>query len=110
MWVFTKTIETNKFKAIAGMPVPPKYSSVYALNSIRTKYGKDSVKQVDYSNPATFAGLVSEDGKSMIENLRRLKALSEDQAREIKQLRTENANLTVELKKSLAKSGSGKVD
>lgn len=90
MHVFTRDIETRNFKALAGMPVPPKYNTPSARRSIADKYGQDIIKEITHRNLNDFRSLLS---GSSDDKVAQLSALCDEQAKKIETLEKENQKL-----------------
>ncbi len=105
MFVFAKDLETKRFKAIAGMPVPPKYTSPHCIKLLREKYGEGVIREVTraYIDPEQmleiFAG--SADGQA-----KKLAAICASQEKAIETLKKENVRLKAQLRNREEKTGS----
>ncbi len=101
MFVFTRSIETARFKALAGMPIPVKFNSVHARRYLRSKYGDDLIMEIDYSNPEEFLKVIGADSDEMLrENFIKLKMLADEQASTITDMKRDNERLKKELRRA----------
>ncbi len=92
MWVFTVPIEEKNIRAVAGMPVPPKYAkNRTAMKFFKEKYGEECIKDVGYWNTDEFTATIS-DAKAS-EQITALRAMCDEQAKTIKSQAAEIASL-----------------
>lgn len=63
MKVFGKSFETQRFKAVKGLPLPSQYNSKWAITSLRKQYGDDAVVEIEqvYRDPANYQAFVGGD-------------------------------------------------
>ena len=105
MFVFGKDLETKRFKAVAGMPVPPKYSSSPHIKSLRLKYGHDAIKEIPqaYIKPEQMLEIFSASANEQIKKLAELCASQEkiidEQNKELEKLRSKKRVSEQELTK-----------
>jgi cell shape-determining protein MreC len=103
MFVFNKTIEAKNFRAVAGLSVPPRYSSRHAIQQIREKYGEDSIKEVPriYMHPEQirefFTDVTDEQVKQLVERVAALEV-------EVETLEKDNKSLKAQLAASKRKT------
>ena len=99
MWVFTVPIEERNIRAVAGMPVPPKYAkNRNAMRFFKEKYGENCVKDVGYWNTDEFTSAIS-DAKTG-EQLAAMRAMCEEQAKTIKSQAAEIASLKKQVRQT----------
>ena len=100
MWVAARKIETPRMTLYPGEPLPPKYNTLYSRRYLKRTLGEDCIFELDYRNPDKFLSVV---GKVGDENLKgqfmQLKLVAEEQARTIKNLERENAQLKKQLER-----------
>ena len=102
--VFTRPIETPRFKAVAGMPVPAKLDTAHGRQFLRKTYGEDIIAALDYRQPDSFLALIAKDSDATVrDKYAALKSLADSQAKTIRDLERDN----VQLKKRLARHEPG---
>jgi len=95
MFVFAKDLETKRFRAITGMPVPPKYTSPHCIRLLREKYGQDVIKEVTraYIDPEQmleyFAGSSNDQAKKLAVLCASQEKTIESQSKEITKLKAQ---------------------
>ena len=101
MFVFAKPLETRRFKAVAGMPLPAKLNTVYGRRYLKTTYGDDVIAEVDYEHPETFIQLLdAKTDKGIREAYGKLKMVCDEQAKQLASYKSEVAQLQKKLRLS----------
>ncbi len=94
MHVFTREIETRRFKSAPGMPVPARFDTVYGRKYLKEHYGEDVIAELDYRHPENFVALLGDltDGE-VRQKYGQLKTLADAQAKQIRDLEKDNEQL-----------------
>ncbi len=99
MFIFTRPINTGRFNALAGMPVPPKFNTVHARKYLKSKYGDDLIMELDYAKPEKFLKIIGSDSEELLpENFVKLKVLVDEQASSITGLKREVERLKKQIR------------
>lgn len=107
MHVFTRPLETRRFKAIAGMPLPSRLDTANGRKFLRDTYGEDIIMELDYREPDNFLALIAKDSDASVrDKYGKLKLLADGQASKIRDLERENAQLRKQVAKSRGDGGS----
>lgn len=100
MHVFTRALETRRFKAAAGMPLPARFDTVYGRKFLKDTYGPDIITELDYHNPQNFIALLGNDTDGEVrEKYAKLKVLADNQGKALRELEKENIQLKRQLER-----------
>ena len=82
MPIFTRELETTRFKAAPGMPLPARLDTVYGRKFLRERYGEDIITELDYRKPDNFLKMISKDS-DLRDQFAKLKMVADTQAKTI---------------------------
>lgn len=94
MHFLTRNIETTRYKLAAGLPLPRRLDTPHGRRFMRETYGEDCIRELDYGNPDDIYKIIPTGTDDEIrESYMKLKAVVDQQAKSIRDLERDNAQL-----------------